>query len=167
MREPQVVERIEARLLEALRQAGLRLTVQRRAICRYLAESDEHPTVQDIYQALKPRYPSLSLATVYNTVDLLVQLGAIHALGTAGDDAVHYDADVSPHVNLACIRCHRVVDLPSTQVQELEEEVRQRSGYRVLGARVLYYGLCPQCQAEETAFTTTMTTISALGGASQ
>ena len=165
MRDPKTMEQIEMRLLDALRQAGLRLTVQRRAICRYLAENDEHPTAQDIYRALKPRYPSLSLATVYNTVDLLVRLGAIHALGTAGDDAIHYDADVSPHVNLACIRCHRVVDLPSTQVQELEEEVRQRSGYRVLGARVLYYGLCPQCQAEITR-TTPLPTTPTLGGAS-
>ncbi len=164
MRTPQEVAQIEARLLDALRQAGLRLTVQRRAICRYLAETDEHPTAQDIFRALKPQYPSLSLATVYNTVDLLVRLGAIHALGTAGDEAVHYDADVSPHVNLACIRCHRVVDLPSTQVQFLEEEVRRRSGYRVLGARVLYYGLCPQCQAQASASSTSPTFTLSQGG---
>ncbi len=146
MRSPEAIQRIERRLLDALQQAGLRLTLQRRAICRYLAESDDHPTAQDVYRALKERYPSLSRATVYNTLDLLVRLGVVHALGPAGDGAVHYDADTEPHVNLACIRCHRVVDLPLVQVHQLEEAVRQRSGYRVLGARVVYYGLCPQCQ---------------------
>lgn len=151
MRSEAEIRAIEQRLLQTLQQAGLRLTWQRRAICRYLAENDTHPTAQEIYQALRRQYPSLSRATVYNTLDRLVQLGAIHALGTAGDDAVHYDADIRPHVNLACIRCHRVVDLPLNQVHALEEAVRQRSGYYILGARVLYYGVCPQCQATSTS----------------
>ncbi len=146
MRTPEVQQRIESRLLSALRQAGLRLTLQRRAICRFLAQSEDHPTAQDIYRALKPQYPSLSLATVYNTLDALVRLGAVHRLGEAGDDAAHYDADISPHINLACIRCHRVVDFPLPEVARLEDVVRQASGYRILGARMVYYGLCPECQ---------------------
>ena len=142
------VQAIESRLLEALRQGGFRLTIQRRAICRYLAETTAHPTAQQIYADLKPRYPSLSLATVYNTLEALVELGAIHALGDAGDNATHYDADTTPHLNLACVRCHRVIDIPSTQLAALEEEAQRRTGYRLLGARVVYYGLCPDCQRE-------------------
>jgi Fur family peroxide stress response transcriptional regulator len=132
-------------LTNALQTAGLRLTPQRLAICRLLASSDQHPTAQLIYDTLRPDFPSLSLATVYNTLDTLVSLGAINSLGGAGDDAVHYDADTSPHVNLACTRCHRVIDLPSRYVESLEDEVAATSGYRILGARVLYYGLCPDC----------------------
>ena len=138
----------ETRLLEALRRGGLRLTVQRRAICHYLAHTDAHPTAHQIYTDLKAIYPSLSLATVYNTLEALVALGAIHALGDAGDNAVHYDADATPHVNLACVRCHRIVDLPSAQLAALEEEARRVTGYRLLGARIMYYGLCPDCQRE-------------------
>ncbi len=118
---------LEERMLETLRQAGLRLTVQRRAICRFLAHSKNHPTARAIYDALKPEYPSLSLATVYNTLEVLVRLGVVHALGSAGDDATHYDADTSPHINLACIRCHRVVDLPSEHVQALEAEAAEQT----------------------------------------
>ncbi len=138
-------------LVQALRRAGLRLTPQRLAICRLLAETDQHPTAQMIYEQLRPEFPSLSLATVYNTLDTLVRLGVINALGGAGDDAVHYDADTSPHVNLACIACHRVTDLPSQYVEALEREVAATSGYHLLGARVLYYGLCPACQRREEA----------------
>ncbi len=137
---------LEARLLQALRDAGLRLTVQRRAICRYLATTKTHPTAQQIYNALKGEFPSLSLATVYNTLDTLVRLGAIHALGNTGDGAIHYDADIEPHVNLACLQCHRVVDLPCEAVAELDRKVAAESGYRILGARLVYYGLCPDCQ---------------------
>jgi Fur family transcriptional regulator, peroxide stress response regulator len=136
-------------LSKALKKADLRLTPQRLAICKLLAESKEHPTAQMIYDELKPEYPSLSLATVYNTLETLVRLGSINTLGSAGDDSVHYDANTEPHINLACISCHRVIDLPSEHVMHLEEEVISSSGYQVLGARVLYYGVCPSCQKKE------------------
>ncbi len=139
----------ETRLIEALREAGLRLTPQRMAICRFLAGTDIHPTAQDVYQALKPAFPSLSLATVYNTLEALVSLGAVHALGDAGDDTTHYDANITPHINLVCIRCHRVLDVPNEIVAALEKEAAKQSGYRILGARVVYYGLCPDCQRAE------------------
>ncbi|MFU8772018.1 MAG: Fur family transcriptional regulator, partial [Anaerolineales bacterium] len=108
-------------LSQALSKAGYRLTPQRLAICKLLAQSKDHPTAQVIYEILKPEFPSLSLATVYNTLESLVQLGVVNALGSAGDDAVHYDADTEPHVNLACISCHRVIDLHSEHVSHLED----------------------------------------------
>ncbi len=138
-------------LITALRRQGKRITPQREAICRLLAESKEHPTATQIYAALRVQFPSMSLATVYNTLETLVALGEVNALGSAGDDAVHYDADISPHVNLACISCHRVIDLQSEHIQALVEEVTQNSHYQLLGARVLYYGLCPECQTERNA----------------
>ncbi|HSO26816.1 MAG TPA: Fur family transcriptional regulator [Anaerolineales bacterium] len=139
------------KMIAALQQGGFRITPQRIAICRLLAETDEHPTAQSIHMQLSEVYPSLSLATVYNTLETLVDLGAVNSLGSVGDDAVHYDADTSPHVNLACVACHQVIDLPSQHVKGLDEEVAQRSGYELQGARVLYYGLCPTCQAQRRA----------------
>ncbi|MCZ2126493.1 MAG: transcriptional repressor [Anaerolineales bacterium] len=136
-------------LMQTLKEAGLRRTPQREAICAALTKSRNHPTATDIYAELKPRFASLSLATVYNTLDALVKLGAINALGHAGDDAVHYDADTEPHVNLACIVCSRIVDIHSKRVSQLDKEVVAASGYRLLGARVMYYGLCPRCQKKK------------------
>jgi len=134
-------------LTDTLRQAGLRLTPQRMAICRLLTASTEHPTAAMVYEHVRAMYPSLSLMTVYNTLNLLVELGKINALGHAGDDNIHYDADTEPHVNLACINCHKIVDIASEHVDRLDREVSAASGYKLLGARVLYYGLCPGCQA--------------------
>jgi len=138
-----------ATLTTTLQEAGLRLTPQRMAICKLLIESDEHPTAAMIYEELRPQFPSLSLATIYNTLESLVSLGAVNMLGHAGDDHVHYDADMEPHVNLACISCHRIVDIPSEHVLHLHSEISKASGYKILGARVLYYGLCPDCQAQQ------------------
>lgn len=140
---------MNANYLDALRRAGLRVTQQRIAICELLYRSDTHPTSNDIYQQLKERYPSLSLATIYNTLDVLVGMGYVNVLGSIGDDKVHFDGNTSPHVNLACIKCHKIVDLQSDLVDQLDSEINQNSGYRVLGARVLYYGICPQCQSTD------------------
>ena len=137
-------------LITALRQQGKRITPQREAICRLLVESDEHPTAQQIHATLQAQFPNMSLATVYNTLETLVSLGLIHTLGSAGDDTSHYDADTTPHVNLACISCHRVIDLPTSSVAALDEEVTQNSHYKLLGARLMYYGLCPECQQHQT-----------------
>lgn len=136
-------------LTSALKRAGMRVTPQRVAICELLAESHEHPTAAMIYEELKPRFDSLSLATVYNTLDALVGLGVVNVLGHAGDDKVHYDADTEPHVNLACISCSRIIDIPSEHVTHLDSEITAASGYKLLGARVLYYGLCPDCQKKQ------------------
>jgi Fur family peroxide stress response transcriptional regulator len=133
----------------ALKQAGMRVTPQRVAICELLATSHEHPTAAMVYDELKPRFTSLSLATVYNTLDTLVQLGVVNVLGHAGDDKVHYDADTEPHVNLACISCSRIIDIPSEHVTHLDTEITAASGYKLLGARVLYYGVCPDCQKKQ------------------
>ncbi|MFZ6030040.1 MAG: Fur family transcriptional regulator [Chloroflexota bacterium] len=133
-------------LTSTLKKAGMRLTPQRIAICQVLAETDSHPTASMIYDHVRAAYPSLSLMTVYNTLNTLVDLGVVNALGHAGDDNVHYDADTGPHINLACVACHRIIDIPSEHVGHLESEISASSGYRLLGARVLYYGLCPGCQ---------------------
>ncbi len=133
-------------LASKLTQAGMRLTPQRAAICKVLSESADHPTAAEIFEQLRRHYPSLSLMTVYNTLNALVDLGAVNALGHAGDDNVHYDADVQPHVNLACISCHKIMDFASQHIDQLYNEIGANSGYRLLGARVMYYGLCPECQ---------------------
>ena len=129
-----------------LKQAEMRLTPQRIAICKLLSEVNAHPTAASIYEQIRAQYPSLSLMTVYNTLNALVNLGAVNALGNAGDDNVHYDGNISPHINVACIACHKIVDIDSPGVANLEGEVRRASGFKILGARMMYYGLCPDCQ---------------------
>jgi len=135
-------------LLEVLQKAGLRATPQRAAICELLARSKDHPTANDIYSVLKTKYPSLSLATVYNTLDVLVGMGLVNALGSIGDDRVHFDANLSPHINLVCTNCHKVMDAESDCVTDLDAELSRKSGYRLEESRILYFGICPECQKQ-------------------
>ena len=133
-------------LVKQLKEVGLRVTPQRLAIYRALAMSDAHPTAQELFEQLYRKLPSLSPATVYNTLQTLVRHGLIHEIGEAGDGAIHYDANPAPHINLICTRCHRVEDFFDVSFDGFAEEVIDRSGYQVQGMRIAYYGLCPRCQ---------------------
>lgn len=133
-------------LVEGLKRAGLRLTPQRVAVCKVLSESKDHPTATMIYHELLPQFPTLSLATVYKTLNVLKELGLVHALGDAGDGAEHFDADLTPHINLVCVHCHRVVDFDEELIERVEKTVAERSGYEIHGARIVYYGVCPTCR---------------------
>ncbi len=133
-------------ILDVLHKAGLRATPQRIAICELLLESHTHPTANEIYMDLKEKYPSLSLATIYNTLDVLVGIGLVNTLGSIGDDKVHFDADLNPHINLACVKCHEIIDTTSSFIDQLSLEINNKSGYKIFGSRILYYGYCPNCQ---------------------
>jgi len=136
-------------LMQGLRDAGLKLTPQRLAILELLAGNRSHPTANTVFQALRPRFPTMSQTTVYNTLDTLATLGLIHELGTVGDDAVHYDADVEPHVNVICNQCGKIVDLVESDVVPSLDSIATQSGYDVRGARIVYYGLCPTCRRKQ------------------
>ena len=133
-------------LSQQIRAAGLRLTPQRLLIYQTLLQSKRHPTAQGLFEAVKDETPSLSQATVYNTLQALVNAGLIQEIGEAGDGAVHYDADLTPHVNLVCTRCHRVDDFFDVPLDAVAEQVASQSGYQIQGARTVYYGRCPECQ---------------------
>ncbi len=122
------------------------MTPQRLAICEYLTNSRDHPTTQQIYESLRTIFPSLSLATVYHTLDLLVKHGCVNSLGHAGDGQVHYDAQTEPHVNIACISCHSIIDYESESAVRLAGEIHAQSGFKLMGSSLLYYGICSACQ---------------------
>ncbi len=131
--------------INALSRAALRLTPQRLAICRALVNGQGHPTAAELHQQLCADFPTLSLATVYTTLNTLLALGVIYDLGDAGDGTTHYDAITDPHINLICTRCHQISDLTEDQLEAIRQHVAQRSGYQILGARIAYYGVCPKC----------------------
>lgn len=133
-------------LMKRLKEIGLRVTPQRLAIYDALVNSGTHPTAQELFEQLQPTLPSLSQATVYNTLQTLVTHGLIQEIGEAGDGAIHYDADSKPHINLICTQCHRVEDFYDVPLDGVAEQVISRSGYQVHGMRIAYYGLCPRCQ---------------------
>lgn len=133
----------------SLQKFGYRLTPQRIAIYNYLVDSRAHPTANQVYDELKKEFPSLSLATVYNTLEMFTKIGFVNELGSIGDGKIHYDANSEPHVNIACVSCHQILDIPSEHVAQLMSEITQAKGYNILGSRIMVYGICSVCQENQ------------------
>lgn len=139
-----------ARMKTALREAGLRLTPQRVAVCQALVESTTHPTAQGLFEELAAHDAALSRATVYNTLEALARVGLAQQLLVAGDGAMRFDSNLSPHAHLVCVRCHRVEDYEDPDLVRLAAAVTARTGYQLHGPCVFYHGVCPRCQTAET-----------------
>lgn len=121
---------------------GIRPSVQRVAIMRYLMEHRTHPTVDDIYQDLHEEMPTLSKTTIYNTLSLLGEKDALSVL-TIDSKNIHYDGDVSPHAHFLCRCCHRIFDVVLPSV--LESGVAMPEGFSMEHSHVYYDGVCSTC----------------------
>jgi len=134
-------------LCRRFRSLGLKVTPQRRHIFQVLEGNGTHPSADEVYDKVKVSMPDISLATVYNTLRELVELGEVRSLDL-GEGRSRYDPDTANHHHLTCVRCRGVVDVAfDTLALELAPE--QRHGHRILGADVTYYGVCPACLDQE------------------
>ncbi|MDD3153618.1 MAG: Fur family transcriptional regulator [Victivallaceae bacterium] len=126
---------------EELVQTGIRPSAPRVAVLRSLKSRTDHPTAEMLYCDLKDDNPSLSLATVYNTVKVLLAKELIQEV-PGGGETLRFDGDISVHGHFFCDECQSVSDIfydRDTPIPPPPE------GYRVRGVRIQYHGLCPKC----------------------
>lgn len=130
-----------------LREHGYKVTPQRLAVYEALAEEMWHPNAEMLYNKLQPRFPAMSFATVYKTVEILNAIHVIRILNT-GEDSYRYDANLTEHHHLRCLKCGSVTDAYGSEAaaQQVLEEVSRRSGYELKFHRFYFYGICPKCQ---------------------
>ncbi len=126
---------------ERLRALGLTPTIQRLAILEYLEGTTAHPTADQVLAHVQRRFPTMSRATVYNTLDALTKAGGILRI-TLEPTVARYDADVGPHVHFQCRICGTVYDITTDQKLSLDECV---DGHHVESTRTYAYGVCSAC----------------------
>lgn len=135
-------------ILDILRQRDLRITPQRIAILRAFLNSDQHPSVEQVYGEIRTDFPTISLATVYKTVNLLKELGEILEIGLT-DGRNRYDGNKPyPHPHLICTRCNRIIDPEVSLLDQLTTEVAKATGYRIISHQIELFGICPSCQTK-------------------
>jgi len=131
-------------ILKKLKDKGVRFTPQRQAILEYLLGTDAHPTAEEIYHHVKAKFPGVSLGTIYNTLNMLKEHGYVLEL-SYGDMSSRFDGNPSNHYHIVCTECCKVVDFHRPLLQ-VEEEASAQSGFDILGHRLEFYGVCPECQ---------------------
>lgn len=122
-----------------------RQTRQRTMILDELRKCRSHPTAEEIYGRLRGFLPRISLGTVYRNLDLLARRGDIQRL-PAGSGACRYDGNAARHPHVRCGVCGLVADIENPPPLPLPEDI-ECGGFTVLGARLEFDGLCPDCAA--------------------
>lgn len=125
-----------------LKKIGLKLTPQRLAILNILEGNKKHPSAEEIYSQLKPQYPSLSIATVYNTLEVLVRAGMLQEVGIKTGKR-HFDPNPAPHGHFLCRVCESIYDLDVFSM-EMQTPFNIK-GHLVEGYTFNSYGICPEC----------------------
>jgi Fur family peroxide stress response transcriptional regulator len=131
----------------ALKQKGLRATPQRIAIYESLLPRKDHPSVEMLYQDVHHQFPSISLNTVYATLESLWHAGLVQRIDV-GNGRIRYDGNPRMHAHIVCTNCMRVDDLsqPSEDMMlNLMREAADRSQYRIETSTLFFYGQCQAC----------------------
>ncbi|MDR0616744.1 MAG: transcriptional repressor [Synergistaceae bacterium] len=129
--------------IKHLHSCGAKVTSQRIAIMKSLEGRDDHPSAEKIFLELKPHYPTLSIATVYSTAQLLAQASMIRILSIY-EKKVFFDPDTTPHAHFMCTSCKKVIDLRTDF--ELKARIDLDSGiHSIDSTEVFHYGLCSLC----------------------
>jgi Fur family peroxide stress response transcriptional regulator len=138
-------------MLRDLKRAGLKLTPQRIAIVRLFATDDTHPTAQDLFERLRPSFPSMSFATVYNTLDALARAGLAGIVRIPGKrgDAARFDPNTTAHHHAVCDGCGAVLDIAAGTLAPTPGAVkrlrRAAPGFSVRAVERVYRGVCGTC----------------------
>jgi Fur family peroxide stress response transcriptional regulator len=138
-----------AAAVEMLKGIGVRMTPQRHAILSYLYSTMSHPTADEIYKALEGSFPNMSVATVYNNLRVFKEAGLVREL-TYGDASSRFDANMMDHYHVICRSCGKITDFDHPPLLHMEEKAAEATGYQVDSHRMEIYGICPDCQKEQT-----------------
>lgn len=134
-------------LVELLHKYGLKATPQRLAICKYILQSEEHPTAEKVYKEIKEKYRTIGQATIYKTIALLKEIGLISELNF-GNSHSRFDPNQRVHVNIICPDCNSIFDYESELLEKFWQKIVSEVGGESIGQRLDLYKTCKKCSKE-------------------
>jgi Fur family transcriptional regulator, peroxide stress response regulator len=137
--------RTVAQVMDLVRQAGGKVTPQRLIIYQVLQGDRSHPTAEAVYDRVRAILPTVSLTTVYKTLNQLVVAGELKRFDV--DGVTHFDPDTSPHSEAVCMGCHSIVDVPEP-VPAIAGSI---AGFEVIISVHTLYGYCEPCRTRNKA----------------
>ncbi len=134
-------EQRAARYEAELRVEGVRITRQRSALLRVLAEANDHPDANELYRRVVARDRSVSLSTVYRTLGTLAKRGVIHRLEFDDGRARFEHADRQHHDHLIDMETGQVIEFRSEKIERLQAEIAAELGYEIIRHKLQLYGM--------------------------
>ncbi len=135
---------------DAIRDSGGRMTGQRRLIIELLETMDAYLDAERLYDLARERDSSVSLATVYRTLNVLEEAGLVHQryLSREHDRKLYEPIHVEEEYHFTCRKCRRVIPFHSEHIQSLKRHLEAELGIQVVNACVCFDGLCSTCRVQ-------------------
>lgn len=134
-------------LITLLKERGYRITPQRLELIRIIAASKGHPSASQIYETMKTQFPSMSQATVYNTLALLKEMNQVLEIDLHGDS--HYDGNrPEQHPHVICMKCNRIMDGDWDFDHTVISSIEQKTGFKIIRSQIAFFGLCSDCRTK-------------------
>jgi Fur family ferric uptake transcriptional regulator len=134
--------------IEALRQRGYRITPQREMIIGIIAHGGRHMTAEQVFEEVQTLSQAVNIATVYRTLDLLVEEGLASRADLGSGRVVYATVGHGPHAHLVCRHCGYVIDVEIGLFEPWLQEVQAECGFVCSPQHFVVYGLCAGCQSE-------------------
>jgi Fur family transcriptional regulator, peroxide stress response regulator len=128
-----------------------RMTKQRRLILEEVRRMMDHPTADEVYEAVRKTIPRISLGTVYRNLDVLAESGEIARLKNSGNQS-RFDGDTSNHYHVRCTECGRIANLKGVDVEVDGLQLGAACGFEVVGHWLEFQGVCPACKGGRSLF---------------
>ena len=132
-------------LMEKLRSRHIPVTPQRLAVLATLESRRDHPTAEQIYQAVRQEMPAISFNTVYKTLEVFCKKGLVIKVNPLHEVA-RYDIETDHHAHLICRKCHFIVDLNDDVIPPPTLPQEAQAGFQLERHSLIFWGVCPQCQ---------------------
>jgi Fur family transcriptional regulator, peroxide stress response regulator len=127
--------------------AGVAVTHQRQVIYQALRAMHGHPSPEEVYERVKVRIPSVSLATVYKNIHLFLESGIFHEV-SLHHGSLRVETNARPHHHLVCTSCKSITDIDAEELGFAAKARKLRGGFLAQRYAVDVLGLCPDCQKQ-------------------
>jgi Fur family ferric uptake transcriptional regulator len=133
-----------------LKEKDLKLTAQRELILDTFLKHKGHISAEELHQKARETQPHVGFATVYRTLKHFTQCGLARELDF-GDGRIQYEPDFNRqhHDHMICTKCGTYIEFLNPQIEELQEQVSRRHGFKITSHRMQLYGLCQKCQKSQ------------------
>jgi Fur family ferric uptake transcriptional regulator len=143
----QLLAQVQERVRSEAQQRGVRWTTQRQAIVEQFLLAGEHLTAEELHARVRVTDPGVGVATVYRTLNLLVEIGvATRVRFGQGSAAFESALGREHHDHLVCLGCGTIREFRNERIEQLQNEIAQHHGFALHRHRLELFGLCPECQ---------------------
>lgn len=135
---------------EYLKSKGMLNSRQREQILDVFLKTEKHPTINDLYDLVKKKYPKIGLATVYRTMEVICEAGLARKVDFE-DKTKRYEHKYKHqhHHHLVCIKCGKVIEITSDKLEKIQKELAKKHGFTITKDTMKLFGICKICKGKE------------------